>query len=144
MSYQTLADRSSGAFGAPPWGYVEGSQYGFVRVAPRTPGTDTERRVQLIGEIDQSCTEVVRTGLARLIGGEDGGRIVVDCSELRFIDSSGLRMLLSVAGDCERQCRPFAIVNLPSYFARLVARLSLETSLHVEPVGMDQRIRRWK
>jgi anti-anti-sigma factor len=97
-----------------------------------------ERRVSLVGEMDRASVDVLRAGFAPLVG-DEAGAIVVDCTDLAFIDAAALRVLVSVAGECERRNRPFALVNLPPYFERLVSRLGLAVQLHVVARGQSGR-----
>ncbi|WP_327321643.1 STAS domain-containing protein [Streptomyces sp. NBC_01210] len=46
----------------------------------------------LAGELDHDTADPLREGLAEAV--EAGERIVVDCAELRFCDSTGLNVLL--------------------------------------------------
>jgi len=52
--------------------------------------------VKVSGEVDMSNVDVVRAAVDRAIA-EDPDRIVFDLGELKFMDSSGLAMLLAVA-----------------------------------------------
>jgi anti-anti-sigma factor len=60
-----------------------------VEVRP-VPDTDTVVLV-LTGELDRDGVEPLREALDQ---GDGSGRIIVDCSGLRFCDSSGLNVLL--------------------------------------------------
>ncbi|NNJ08228.1 STAS domain-containing protein [Streptomyces sp. PKU-MA01144] len=60
-----------------------------VRPGPE-PGTVV---VELVGELDHDTAEPLRSALEDAIGG-GARRIVVDCAELRFCDSTGLNVLL--------------------------------------------------
>ena len=57
--------------------------------------------VQLVGEIDISNAESLGAMLDRLIGDETR-HLVVDLGALEFMDSSGIAMLLKVAGRVAR------------------------------------------
>jgi anti-anti-sigma factor len=52
--------------------------------------------VKLIGELDISSIGPIRAALDAIVAGRPD-RVVIDLSELRFIDSSGLSVFLSVA-----------------------------------------------
>lgn len=69
---------------------------------------DIDRRagslcVRLAGEIDASVADEVRVALAEVTAAarRDGGAMAFDLSELRFIDSSGIRALVQIALDGE-------------------------------------------
>lgn len=56
---------------------------------------DTPRGFRLVGEIDISNSEELEGRLRRSAG--DGGDLVLDCSDLRFIDSTGVQALLNIS-----------------------------------------------
>lgn len=73
---------------------------------PATKEDDLETRLKirrangssqlaLAGELDLSTVEELSAALNELV--PEGGRIVLDVSELSFMDSTGLRVLLDVA-----------------------------------------------
>ncbi|MCH5162580.1 MAG: anti-sigma factor antagonist [Clostridiales bacterium] len=53
-----------------------------------------ELRVKLLGELDESCSNYVRAAIDNLV--DDGGikRLVIDMSELSFMDSTGIGVLI--------------------------------------------------
>ncbi len=60
---------------------------------------DTERGVvRASGDLDIQCAPMMRSALHQMcdIGGED---VVIDMSEVTFMDSTGLRELLKVTSD---------------------------------------------
>src|SRR5260370_151732 len=54
--------------------------------------------VRFIGDIDISNADTLGETLDRMLG-ETAGAVVVDLSALRFMDSSGIAMLLRAVGD---------------------------------------------
>ncbi|MFJ5136185.1 STAS domain-containing protein [Streptomyces sp. NPDC088707] len=62
----------------------------FTVEAWTVPGTDTDV-VSVAGELDRDTMAPLSTALEEHVG---AGRVVVDCSELAFCDSSGLNALL--------------------------------------------------
>jgi anti-sigma B factor antagonist len=89
---------------------------------------DGQVLVHLAGELDLATATraelAVRLALARSCG-----RLVLDLSELRFCDSSGLRALLHMQDDATAEGRDF-VVHRPSPAVRRVLELT----------GLDQRI----
>jgi anti-sigma B factor antagonist len=57
-------------------------------------GTDQKYEIRLLGELDLSTAPQLREELLRLTDG-GGPEIVVDLSELAFIDSTGLSVLIT-------------------------------------------------
>ena len=52
--------------------------------------------IRLIGEMDMSSVGEARRPILAAMDGDDGKPVVIDLSELEFIDSSGIRLLLEV------------------------------------------------
>jgi anti-sigma B factor antagonist len=109
---------------------VRGVRAALEVVAPSGDGSDTAcpTVVRLAGEVDISNAAEVGSTLQRLVG-DSATQIVVDVSELRFIDSSGLAALLRVAASVDRfeLRRPTAVV------ARVVEVAGLHDVLRSEP-----------
>ena len=62
-------------------------------------------RVCVRGELDLTSASILTSAVSELCAG-GARRIVLDISELSFIDSSGLRAILGCAATCEaRRCR---------------------------------------
>ncbi len=78
------------------------------------------RIVQLFGELDASTTDELRTVLEPIT--QTQGDIEVDCSELAFMDSSGLHFLLGAAQALGSDGR--MIVRNPTSTVRRVLSLS--------------------
>jgi anti-anti-sigma factor len=62
----------------------------------RLPDEEGHPVVGLAGEMDCSSVEAVRRALAPIVDTQPG-RVTIDLSELRFVDSSGLTMLMATA-----------------------------------------------
>jgi anti-sigma B factor antagonist len=83
-----MADMKPGAGGNP----VDREPAWIKRVAD----ADGVLHVELGGELDISSTPTIRTRFTELLDAAPG-RLVVDARELRFIDSSGIALLLLAA-----------------------------------------------
>jgi len=57
--------------------------------------TPNEGGFKLSGELDMASADELRTALA---GWDGAGALLLDVTELRFMDSSGLRVLLEIVG----------------------------------------------
>ena len=75
--------------------------------------------VSLHGEVDVWSSSAVRDVLDRRIR-ESEGAFVVDVSELEFLDSSGLSVLLHARAQLRWDHRPLAIVCPPGPVRRLI------------------------
>jgi anti-anti-sigma factor len=64
---------------------------------------------RLSGEIDRSNAAELGDRMATAIGGQGGG-LVVDLSELAFLDSTGIRMLFVLAAELKRRRQALRVV----------------------------------
>jgi anti-anti-sigma factor len=64
---------------------------------------------RLSGEIDRSNAAELGDRMATAIGGQGGG-LVVDLSELAFLDSTGIRMLFELAAELKRRQQALRVV----------------------------------
>lgn len=74
--------------------------------------------VEAIGELDLQSAEVLERAVARLrSGGHD--RVVVDLRQVGFIDSTGLRVLLGLHRDAQREGRAISLMPGPPQVQRI-------------------------
>jgi anti-sigma B factor antagonist len=79
---------------------------------------DGELDISNVSAIEQECDVVVK---------QSPGRVVFDLATLRFIDSSGIAMLLRAAQSSEVEVR-----NASNMIRRIIAATGLTDVLHVE------------
>ena len=72
----------------------------------------------LEGELDVASSPLLLAELSRI--GDDDTRLVIDLRGVAFIDSSGLRALLTGHGAAEAAGREFALVRGPRQIDRLL------------------------
>ena len=95
------------------WNRVAGSQ-----LALKVMVLDTNTTIVVGGEMDVSATDGVLDRLeAELMRGPS--EVVMDLSELAFIDSTGLRALLQARDLCERHGAQMSIVEGGGHVARV-------------------------
>jgi anti-anti-sigma factor len=82
----------------------------------------------LAGELDLS-TVVQAEELLLRVEHETNGPLTVDLSDLTFIDSTGLRLILSAHARATERGRPFAIVRGPDAVHRVFHLTRLEERL---------------
>jgi anti-sigma B factor antagonist len=99
---------------------------GAVEAAPDLAGVPV---VRLRGEIDISNAEAIGAQLERLVDGRSG-RVVVDLSDLAFLDSSGIAMLLHAVD----KFGSVAIRNPSNVVRRIIASTGLSDMLPTEPI----------
>ena len=83
------------------------------------------------GEIDLSATPFLRQEfIDQVLRGDDS--VVLDCSDMTFIDSSGIRLLAEMQTVLYAQGREMRIVHLHRTAARAINTLGLASALGVE------------
>jgi anti-anti-sigma factor len=94
----------------------------------------TEYRYRLHGEVDTGTAPQVRLELHHAIN-SGGADLVVDCSELTFIDSTGIALLLEANRLLEVDGRNLLIVNVPPGPRRVFDALGLTDLLRFASDG---------
>ena len=57
-------------------------------------------RLTPVGELDLATASLLESAFTAVVGDDDVGMIVVDLTELTFMDSSGIHLLLRMRGAC--------------------------------------------
>lgn len=81
------------------------------------------------GEVDSSSVATLSSFLAPLPG--ESGEVVVDMSDVAFMDSSGLRVLIDAHRRAEQSHRRLVIINPSWIVTRLIDISGLRDVLHV-------------
>jgi len=84
--------------------------------------------VVLTGELDLSTTDKVEHELAR-VEGEGAATVALDLSRLTFLDSSGLRVIVSADKRARRENRRFVVVRGPDTVQRVFSITRLDEQL---------------
>ena len=87
-----------------------------------------EFRIFVRGDIDIATSPQFYSRLAAALTEHDGG-IVVDCSELTFIDASGIRVLIDIHRQLEADGRPFRVEHLAPRYQRIFDTLDVSEVL---------------
>jgi len=90
-----------------------------------------ENRYRMQGDIGLATTPKLRLDLKRAIARE-GDRLLVDCAQLEFIDSSGIAALLEANTLLEAEGRHLVIINVPRGPRRVFETLGLTDLLDDE------------
>jgi anti-sigma B factor antagonist len=95
-----------------------------------TDGSDDVVRVALNGEFDISCARKVEEELRRV---EDGKprTLVLDLRRLSFMDSTGLRVILSADSRAQKDGRRLAIIQGPDAVRRVFQIKRLDERLDI-------------
>ena len=86
--------------------------------------------VVLTGELDLSTIEKVEQELAR-VDGTGPETVALDLSRLTFLDSSGLRVIVSADKRARRENRRFVVVRGPETVQRVFAITRLDEQLEL-------------
>ena len=84
--------------------------------------------VVLTGELDLSTTQQVEKELAR-VEGEGPATVALDLSRVTFLDSSGLRVIVSADQRARRENRRFVVVRGPDTVQRVFSITRLDEQL---------------
>jgi len=89
--------------------------------------------VELRGDVDGEDAEPLRTAITEIIAGRQTG-IVLNLSEVEFIDSQGLELLLWVRDYCRQNRVPLRLAGLAENCAKIleITRLENEFDCHAE------------
>jgi anti-sigma B factor antagonist len=90
-----------------------------------------EYRYYLRGDLDLESAGEVRTGLRAIIDGTDS-HVLVDCSRLSFVDSTGIAVLLEAHRDLRAQDREMLVANVPNRCRKVFAILGLDDLLRYD------------
>jgi anti-sigma B factor antagonist len=98
-----------------------------IRVSPTRPGVV---RVSVIGEVDLCTAPLLQQTLVRELG--VASELLLDLSEVSFIDASGLRAIVSAARTASDNGGMLAVDSpLPTLARRVIEITGLEELLHV-------------
>jgi anti-anti-sigma factor len=73
---------------------------------------------RLVGELDMTNVEMVQARLEEELG--DVGTLILDASDLEFMDSQGLLMLIHLGEQAENRRETVHLVNCPQQVRRLL------------------------
>lgn len=99
--------------------------------------TDTGTVLRLSGELDLGTVAEAEDALLR-IENESRGGLTLDLRYLGFIDSTGLRFILSAHARAVEHDRPFAIVRAPDAVHRVFVLTRLDERLPFADAAGDE------
>ena len=86
-----------------------------------------------IGEIDTATAPAFNADLHDVIDTSDAALVVVDCSDVTFMDSAGYHALVDATNYAVRRGHTLVIRNLSPSCARLIRLCDSDRELRVEP-----------
>jgi anti-sigma B factor antagonist len=101
----------------------------------RSSASDGAAVVRVVGEVDLSTIDELKTAVRSCLA--DSTAIVLDLSELDFIDSSGLGAFVQLAKEAAAQGASFALTNVGSRTYRLLEITGLAAVFDVRKSGQD-------
>jgi anti-anti-sigma factor len=93
---------------------------------------ESQQVVRLKGEVDMGNGASLETSLAKVLA-DSGGDVVVDLSELRFMDSTGLRVLLAAWKEAGKVGRAMVLRGPRPSVATLLSVSGVDQILTIEP-----------
>ncbi len=84
------------------------------------------------GEIDMATASAFKARLHHAIVTSQTVRVVVDCSELTFMDSTGFHVLVDETRYAARRHHMLVIRNMSPACARVLAVCDWDNELHIE------------
>jgi anti-anti-sigma factor len=89
--------------------------------------------VELRGDLEGDSAEPLRSAITEIIAGPRAG-IVLNLSEVEFIDSQGLELLLGVSDYCRQNRVPLRLAGLAENCTKIleITRLQDEFDCHAE------------
>ena len=96
--------------------------------------TQNKWNVHLYGEVDIYNADNLKSELHALIE-ERQADIVLDCTNLKYIDSTGLGVLVSALKKVREADRQISIINLKQYIAKIFTLTGLNKIFEIEVSG---------
>ena len=126
----------------PRWGDVwsaspthrAGPEYAGVAMPDLTIAStlhESGRVLTLDGEIDMATEARFQDAVTEALTTQPFGRVVLDCADLRFIDSSGLRVLIRAHKAAKEQQALLVIAAAPQRVLQTLRITSLDTRIPV-------------
>lgn len=98
----------------------------------RADRQDGRAIIRLSGELDLATIDVLRREAAGQLAAGDVRELVLDLTELNFLDSSGLGALLQIRGEAMSGGATFTVANVPAAPARVIAIAGLNSTFGID------------
>jgi anti-anti-sigma factor len=82
---------------------------------------DASVEIVPVGDLDMAATFKLEPEVERLLAQDGVRRLVIDLTDVRFIDSAGIGALLSIHDRAERLCVEMALANVPDQVRDVMA-----------------------
>ncbi len=94
-----------------------------------TERTDSTARVRMVGELDIGTAEEAESEIRQAESTDSAKTVVLDLGGLTFMDSTGLRLLVSADARAREAGRRLAIVRGPDAVQRVIELTGLSAKL---------------
>ena len=98
----------------------------------RAERQDGRALIRLTGELDLATIADLRGEAAGQLAAGDVRELVLDLTELTFLDSSGLGALLQIRGEAMSCGSTFTVTNVPPAPARVIAIAGLNSTFGID------------
>jgi anti-anti-sigma factor len=88
---------------------------------------------RLRGDLDSAVADGVRDRLAEIVASAGGTRVILDLSELRFIDSRGVRVLLQLHQQAEADGGTLILFRPNTHLCKVLDLLELDAVFNIQP-----------
>ncbi|WP_327064373.1 STAS domain-containing protein [Kitasatospora sp. NBC_01250] len=112
---------------------VDGSGDATTRLTVRAQTRDRSVIVAMNGELDLDSVGLLRERLQEALAQPAADRVVVDCRELGFCDSTGLNSLLAARRAAQEAGRPLIVVGLRPAVARVFQVTGTDAVFDIRP-----------
>ena len=86
--------------------------------------------VKVLGEVDVSCADELRTSISRVMEHEGKG-ILIDVADMPYIDSTGIGVLVGAAHAAAEQGITFSVAHPQRNVARVLELLGVQGDLGI-------------
>ena len=91
----------------------------------------SEHRVNVVGEVDVSCADELRQAIDDQLADAKGGELVVDLSEVPYIDSTGIGVLVGAAHRAVEASCKLVVARPQRNVSRVLGLLGVQADLNI-------------
>lgn len=91
----------------------------------------SEHRVSVAGEVDVSCADELRLAIDAQLAQLDSGELVVDLSEVPYIDSTGIGVLVGAAHRAVEAGGKLVVARPQRNVSRVLGLLGVQADLNI-------------
>ena len=96
-----------------------------------TTAAGEDRLVRVVGEVDVSCADELRSAIDAQIAEGVTGELVVDIADVPYIDSTGIGVLVGAAHRVSEAGATFVVARPQRNVARVLGLLGVQSDLNI-------------